>query len=425
MTDSMVYKLASSLRSSPIGPAFSKTGSGNSTHPEKLVLRQALIERARIMRIEMRKALDLQRKYSVDDGDSRLIDIKDISRAELVLNRYKVEGMLGSGAIANVYKVWDSKDQKLKAMKTLIPKLHKEGVVRRFVREAGVLAALDHSNIITAQDLSWNSGRPIIVLEHIEGAKDFDSIIKEFNSNSDNQKQMYKMLYYLIDICEALKYLHGRSSPIIHRDLKPANILVSQDEVKDNGPARSLIKISDFGLSKIPEYPGGDTITILTHMEGIIGTPLYAAIPDMLRGSPIDERSDLYSLGIILYKVITGKLPFVGISTTPVGETKRNHLGKTHYEKNHLGSTEDYIPLHEGGIKLDECSPSISNSNSNLSVIFQHRDEAPDFSCILPGIPTGLVALTKSLLEKDPNRRPQSADEVKEELTRIAQNCFF
>jgi serine/threonine protein kinase len=275
----------------------------------------SLVEKARNMRKYLKviiRKLDISGINSDPAKcDRRKLSINGVQVGDILGKRYKVEKLLDSGAMANVHLVTDLNNGSTHAMKTLIGAVHKEEVVRRFVRESTALANLNHPKIVNISDLAWDMERdiPYLIMENLAGKKDskplnFNTLINQFHNQGID---MNTMLHYFADIGDGLDYLHTRLQPIIHRDLKPSNILVSNDFACDGGTKRQLIKLADFGLARITQ----GSFTTLTDFGQLMGTPEYSAIPDLLSESyQIDARSDLYSLGVMLYLLISGKLPF-------------------------------------------------------------------------------------------------------------------
>jgi serine/threonine protein kinase len=200
---------------------------------------------------------------------------------------------IGRGGMAVVYQAYQTRLERLVAIKVLRPDLvANEEVLARFRREARAVAALRHPNILTIYDYGEERGMAYIVMEYVTGVT-----LKE---RLDGKPwEWLQAVSLLIPLGQALAYAHTQG--IIHRDFKPANILLPRDDWP---------LLSDFGLVKLLE--GGQTIT----QPGVgLGTPLYTA-PEQMLGEEVDHRADIYSLGMVLYEMVTGRLPFKG--DTPV-----------------------------------------------------------------------------------------------------------
>jgi DNA-binding NarL/FixJ family response regulator len=198
-------------------------------------------------------------------------------------NRYQVEELIGEGATAAVYRGIDTRLRRTVAIKILLPHVHAT-TRQRFEREALAAAKLNHPGIMTIFDVGKDGDADYIVVELVNGQP-----LYEFVPSAPE-----KVAYLGHHICLALDYAHRAG--IIHRDIKPANIYVTED---------GLIKIMDFGLA-IPVEGGQKR---LTATGSIIGTPAYLS-PEQAQGKPLDPRTDLYSLGVVLYEMVTGQLPF-------------------------------------------------------------------------------------------------------------------
>ncbi|PJF42334.1 MAG: hypothetical protein CUN55_10170 [Phototrophicales bacterium] len=197
--------------------------------------------------------------------------------------RYRIEAFIGEGATAIVYRAVDLRLQRPVAVKILLPHVS-ETTRKRFEREAHAAARLNHPNIMAIYDFAEDNGTEYLVVELIEGRPLYEFIPAD-------PELVIEVGY---QICVALEYAHQIG--LIHRDIKPANINLTAD---------NQIKLMDFGLA-IPKQ--GDQKR-LTASGTIIGTPAYLS-PEQAQGLPLDPRTDIYSLGIVLYEMVTGLLPF-------------------------------------------------------------------------------------------------------------------
>ncbi|HEX5106391.1 MAG TPA: serine/threonine-protein kinase, partial [Pirellulaceae bacterium] len=215
------------------------------------------------------------------------------------LGHYIILGVVGSGGFGVVLKARDEKLQRIVAVKTLAETLAASGAARqRFVREAIAAAAVRHENVVAIHAVDDEGPVPFLVMEYVEG--------QSLQSRLDKTGSLTipEILRIGLQIAEGLAAAHQQG--LIHRDVKPANILL------ENGVPR--VKITDFGLARLAD-DAAQTVTGL-----IAGTPAYMS-PEQARGEAIDHRSDLFSLGSVLYAMCTGQSPFRG--STTLGVIKR------------------------------------------------------------------------------------------------------
>lgn len=232
-------------------------------------------------------ALDLQ---------SQLTDAIDQTLIPGSFDDYSVESLIGTGGFADVYRAQQlrpvQRQVALKILKTL--NLADDSVAARFEVEKQTLAQLNHPNIATIFDAGESSeGRPYIAMELVEGAPITDFVDQRCESTAD-------ILQLFLKVCDAVQHAHQRG--VIHRDLKPSNVLV----VEQRGERRP--KVIDFGIAKVTRdnaLGAGE----LTRRGDMVGTPLYMS-PEQLLAKDVDTRSDIYSLGLLLFRLLTGVLPF-------------------------------------------------------------------------------------------------------------------
>jgi serine/threonine-protein kinase len=211
------------------------------------------------------------------------------------VGRYEITGELGRGAMGVVYKALDPTIGRTVALKTMRLDVHgldAQEMVRRFQNEARAAGVLNHPNIVTIYDAGEEDGIFYIAMEFIEGTTLHELLAEKHVLPTDEVVQISRQ------ICRGLDYAH--SNGIVHRDVKPANIMLMP-----NG----TVKIMDFGIAK----SGGQ----VTNTGQVLGTPNYMA-PEQVKGRPLDGRSDLFSLGVILYEMLTGEKPFVGQNVTTI-----------------------------------------------------------------------------------------------------------
>ena len=215
------------------------------------------------------------------------------------LGRYSIEGRLGEGAMADVYRAVDPSIGRQVAIKVLKPEYARNsGLNIRFLREARAAGALSHPNIATIYEVGEEKGIAYIAMELIEG-QPLDTSLQA------NGRMPYERVLVLgQQLAGALAYAHRMG--VVHRDVKPSNILLSHDG--------RTAKLVDFGVARIdePDPEGSSDQLAQTQFGQMIGTPRYMS-PEQALSLPVDHRSDLFSLGIVLYEMVTGKAAFPGI----------------------------------------------------------------------------------------------------------------
>ena len=215
---------------------------------------------------------------------------------ELIDNRYQLKRVVAAGGMATIYYALDLRLDRPVAVKIMHPHLaNDEDFVGRFIREAKAAAALAHPNIVAIQDQGWNEGgvpAVFMVMEYIEGFTLRDVIAEQ------GALGVTESLRYFAPVISAMSAAH--KAGILHRDIKPENILISKD---------GRVKVADFGLAKGAQL--GSTLTVESSV--ILGSVSYLS-PEQVQRGLSDMRSDVYSLGIVLFEMLTGKKPFDGES---------------------------------------------------------------------------------------------------------------
>ena len=254
--------------------------------------------------------------------------------------RYEIKEIIGVGGMANVYKAYDSIDDRVVAVKILRDEhMENDELLRRFRNESKAIAVLSHPNIVKVYDVSFNEDIQYIVMEHIDGIT-----LKEY---IEQQKilRWKEAVHFTVQILRALQHAHDKG--IVHRDIKPQNIMLLED---------GTIKVADFGIARFARA-SQHTVT-----DKAIGSVHYIS-PEQAKGEISDEKSDIYSIGVMLYEMTTGTLPF--------------------------------------------------DADSPVSVALkQIQSQAKRPRAINPEIPEGLEDITIRAMQKDPARRYQSAAEM-------------
>lgn len=264
--------------------------------------------------------------------------------------RYEIKDLIGVGGMANVYKAYDAIEERTVAVKILRDEfLTNEEFLRRFKNESKAISVLSHENIVKIHDVSFSDKVHSIVMEYIDGItlKDYIEQQKVLNWK--------ETVHFTIQILRALQHAHDKG--IIHRDIKPQNVMLLQD---------GTIKVTDFGIAR---FTRSETRTIT---DKAIGSVHYIS-PEQAYGKPVDGRSDIYSVGIVLYEMLTGRLPFEADS--PVS-----------------------VALQQ--IQVNAVKPKEVN----------------------PDIPIGLEQITLKAMEKDIDRRFHSAAEMLRYLEEFKKN---
>jgi tRNA A-37 threonylcarbamoyl transferase component Bud32 len=211
---------------------------------------------------------------------------------ETIAERYELEEVVGHGGMSTVYKAHDSLLERNVALKVLHQQYNEdEDFVERFKREARSVAQLQHPNIVTVIDRGEEGGRQYIVFEYVNGENLKELVVRK------GRLDVRAALEIALEIARALAFAHG--SGLVHRVVKPQNVLL-------NGDGRA--KVTDFGIARSLDVEHG-----VTQTGTILGTSNYIA-PEQASGQPVDAHTDVYSLGIVLYEMLTGEVPFPGES---------------------------------------------------------------------------------------------------------------
>ena len=264
--------------------------------------------------------------------------------------RYEIHELIGVGGMANVYRCNDTVDDREVAIKILKDEyLNNEEFIRRFKNESKAIAMLSHPNIVKVYDVSFGDMIQYIVMEYIDGVT-----LKEYIERQ-GIIEWKDVLHLTTQILKALQHAH--ECGIVHRDIKPQNIMLLQD---------GTIKVTDFGIARFSDK------ATRTMTDQAIGSVHYIA-PEQARGDVTDGKTDIYSVGVMLYEMLTGKLPFDGDSAVSVALMQLQSVPKRPREVN-------------------------------------------------PGIPIGLEQITMKAMQKQPSDRYTSAAEMLSELERFRLN---
>jgi serine/threonine protein kinase/formylglycine-generating enzyme required for sulfatase activity len=304
-------------------------------------------------------------------------------RVGTVIGPYKLLEQIGQGGFGLVFVAEQQQPVRRKvALKVIKPGMDTRDVIARFEAERQALALMDHPNIARVLDAgATESGRPYFVMEMVRGIS-----ITEFCDK--NKLTPRERLELFVSVCHAVQHAHQKG--IIHRDIKPSNVLVT---LHDSKP---LVKVIDFGVAKALYQPLTDK-TIYTRLAQIIGTPLYMS-PEQaeMSGLDIDTRSDIYSLGVLLYELLTGTTPF-----------DRKRLAKAAYDEVIRIIRDEEPP---------KPSTRLSQSTESLPTIAAQRKTDPArLSKMFRG---DLDWITMKALEKDRARRYETASGLAHDVQR-------
>jgi len=285
---------------------------------------------------DMHRASRLQREAPSDSRIGRATTASDTSRSrrlsdadpwigKVIDNRYRIIGQIGQGGMGVVYKVEHQRMGKVAALKMLHAELARDPEVKeRFHREAEAVSRLNHHNTVQVFDFGTTEGMLYLVMEYVKGV-DIGELV-----DRDGPMPFATAAPLFAQTCASL--LEAHEAGIVHRDLKPENIVVTR-----TNRGRDFVKVLDFGLAKLSER---EELSDVTSRGTVVGTPYYMS-PEQIRGDDIDGRSDIYALGALMYKVVTGHPPFE--AKNPVGVLTK-HL------------TDDVVPpsRRRPELKIDE-----------------------------------------------------------------------
>jgi serine/threonine-protein kinase len=264
--------------------------------------------------------------------------------------RYEIQELIGVGGMACVYKAFDNVDERTVAVKILKNEfLTNEEFRQRFKNESKVIAVLSHPNIVKVYDVSYGDRLQYIVMEYVEGIT-----LKEY-IRQQGRLTPGEVLHFTSQILRALQHAHDKG--IVHRDIKPQNILLL---------ANGTIKVTDFGIARF-SAPGTRSVT-----ESAIGSVHYIS-PEQARGEVTDDKADIYSVGVVLYEMLTGTLPF-------------------------------------------------QSDNSVSVAMMQIQNDPTPLTQINPDIPLGLEQMTLHAMRKNPKERYPSAAEMILDLEELRRN---
>lgn len=281
---------------------------------------------------------------------------KDPFIGTILNNTYQIQEVVGKGGMGAVYRARDILMERTVAIKMLHAHLvQDQASIQRFQQEARAASAINHPNVITAYDFGISeSGQPYLIMDFLSG-KSLSAAIDESRGLDCS-----RAVHILAQTCDALHVAHTKG--VIHRDLKPSNIMVVQ-----NRDDRDFVKIVDFGIAKLLPHSGKQSQN-LTQTGELFGSPLYMS-PEQFLGKNLDERTDIYAMGCVMYETLMGSPPFSG---EHVLETMHKHI-------------------HEAPLKFAQRRPDLK-------------------------IPAKLEAIAMRALEKEPDARYQTMAELRDAI---------
>ncbi|MDE6657234.1 MAG: protein kinase [Oscillospiraceae bacterium] len=264
--------------------------------------------------------------------------------------RYEITELIGVGGMADVYKATDMIDNKTVAVKILKREYaENEEFLRRFRNESKMIASLSHPNVVKVYDVGFSNKLQFIVMEYINGIT-----LKEYIENEE-VLTWQDSVHFVIQVLRALQHAHDKG--IVHRDIKPQNIMMFED---------GTIKVMDFGIAKSAREQA------FTATDQTIGTVHYIS-PEQARGDQTDEKSDIYSVGVMFYEMLTGRKPF--------------------------------------------------DSDKPVTIAVMHMKNMPKRPrAINPDIPAGLEEIILRAMEKDPENRYQTASDMIKDIESFKSN---
>ena len=267
-------------------------------------------------------------------------------------NRYELLCRVGTGGMAVVYKAKDKILNRFVAVKILREEFKEnEEFIRRFNVESQAAASLSHQNIVQIYDVGEEDGLHYIVMEYLEG-----KTLKEYMNEKGGKLPWREAANFSMQICRALEHAHSKH--VVHRDIKPQNIIMTEE---------GKLKVADFGIAR-----AANNTTTVNSTSAAVGSAHYLS-PEQARGGYTDCRSDIYSLGVVMYEMFTGRLPF--------------------------------------------------DADTGVSVIMQHLHEQPEPPCsVNPDIPRGIEAIILKAMNKEQRLRYENAKDILDDLIAVYRN---
>ena len=323
---------------------------------------------------------------------------------KMLENRYEILECIGIGGMAMVYKSRDHRLNRLVAIKILKPELASDAEFRRrFHDESQAVAMLSHVNIVAIYDVSRSDELDYIVMELVDGMT-----LKQYMKKRGTPLSWREALHFITQIVRALGHAHSRG--IIHRDIKPQNIMVLRD---------GSVKVTDFGIARVASAAQA-TLT-----QEALGSVHYIS-PEQARGSHIDGRSDLYSAGVVLYEMLTGRLPFEGETPVSVAIQHINSIPIPPRDLNpDIPSALEAITLKAMSPKAENRYASADEMLADLEEFRKNPDVTPEHARLdddaLMEEPTRVVPVSEIRQEESQQRVRRTQPEANRDRDRIPE----
>jgi eukaryotic-like serine/threonine-protein kinase len=287
----------------------------------------------------------------VDDAIAGAVNAHELAPGTLI-GRYRILRLLGRGGMGAVYSAERADEQyhQIVALKVVSRGLLHGEIAGRFRAERQILARLTHPNIARLLDGgTTDDGAPYLVMEHVDGLR-VDGYCEKHHLSTRGRLRLVQQ------VCAAVQYAH--QNLIIHRDLKPSNILVTPDGVP---------KLLDFGIAKLLDTQSADASTPVTRLADRILTPEHAS-PEQLRGEPVGTASDLYSLGVLLYQLLCGRLPF------ELGNRSLAEIERAVCESAPIPPSTNVRAMEASSVQAKALARELSGDLDNIVLKAMHRD---------------------------------------------------
>lgn len=358
------------------------------THQQEKFVRETCGENETLY-TEVMSLLRFDAMTESGDGISRGAQIEPMSTADdlpQAVGSYEIQSLIGQGGGGVVYRAYQRTPiERTVALKLIRPGLDTSSILRRFEFERRALERMNHPNIASVLDsgivdsADQLNQRPYFVMELVEGIP----ITKYVQSEDLGIRERIELV---LQVCAAVQHAHSKG--IVHRDIKPSNILVARVDDKP------ICKVIDFGIAKALDDSASDSIQV-THVGAMVGTPRYMSPEQMRIGGEIDTRTDVYSIGVVLYELLTGRSPYQATQ-----------------------DTHDISALLREIERSDPLRPSEQASLSSEGDAYQKSTKRRSRIWF----PRDLDWITLRSLEKDPDRRYQTVAGLADDLRRFLRN---